>query len=81
MADSAEMDPSTFVLVFLILTFLWWQHMTFTSLSGEGKGTQSQTAMHRLQLYEPQIVILDGQASIFIFNKLAEVCGFLTEKK
>lgn len=70
----------------LSLSF-WYSHFSGGSiwpsplLSGEGKGTQSQTAMHRLQLYEPQIVILDGQASIFIFNKLAEVCGFLTQKK
>jgi len=55
--------------------------MTFTSPSGEGRGTLSPTATHRLQLYEPQIVIFNSQASIFIFKKLAEVHGFLTQTK
>lgn len=54
--------------------------MTFTFLSGEGKGTPSQTATHTIQLYEPQIVIVDSWTSVFIFNKLAEVHGFLTQK-
>lgn len=48
------MCPSALPLPFW-LTFLWWQQRTFTSPSGEGNGTPSQTATHRLQLYEPQI--------------------------